>query len=446
MARPVKFRIRDRIAIVTLAAPPTNALGQPVRQALWDYFGRIAQHRDVASVILIAEGGVFSGGVDIREFDAPETAPTLVDLCGRIEALPVPVIAGLHGAAYSAGAALVLACHARVAAAAASIGFPDVTLGLVPGGGATQRLPRLVGAGPALKLMLSGRAMSAEAARVAGLIDKVISGHLHTGAWAYARDQVGAAPRRTAGLRDHLEDGTAYLEKVTERRTAVGRSGLRAPHRIVDCIEAALLLPFEAGLAFEDSAAEACRAGPQSTALRHVLAAEKQIDPSLMKAEDGRRSVVEPAGAEVVSRLRHVFGAACEALVAGGLSKDQLDGSLVAFGFSRTPYGGTVPVPDDRTARRIVAALMGEGARQIAAGRVAKVADIDALAVHGLGFPRHRGGPMKAAEQMGLLALRREMADWARESALWAVPLLMDEAIKFANGFGAVRPISRAAS
>ncbi len=443
MARPVKFRIRDRIAIVTLAAPPANALAAPVRRALWDCFGRIAQHRDVDAVILIAEGRVFSGGTDLHELDAPETAPTLVDLCNRIEALPAPVVAGLHGAALAAGAALALACHYRVAATAASIGFPDVTLGLVPGGGATQRLPRLVGVGPALTLMLSGRAMNAEAARAAGLVDHVVSGHLHTGTWAHARKIVGRGPRPTRDRRGALGDGSLYLEAVSERRASVAQTYLLAPRRVVDCVEAALLLPFEAGLAFEAAAAEECRSRPQSAALRHVFMAEAAIDPRLMTGKGGRRILVDPGGTEVVSRLRHVFGAAAEALALSGHSREEIDGALVAFGFLRTPYGGTTPAaaPDATIPRRIVAALMAEGARQMAAGGVDRSADIDALAVHGLGFPRHRGGPMKAAEQIGLLALRREMMAWAADSALWAVPPLMNEAIKFADGFGALQPM-----
>ncbi len=449
MSRQVKFRVKDGVAIVTLAHPPVNALGTEMRQGLWDVFGRIATHDQVRAVIVIAEGDLFSAGADIREFGAKPARPTLRQVFDRIEDCPHPVVAGLHGATLGGGAELALACHYRLAAPGSMIGLPEVTLGLVPGAGGTQRLPRLIGAEAALALMLGGRTISVDEARKAGLIDGIAAGHLPSVAFSFASElaQKGAGPRPTRARRDGMVDGAAYLAKVTERRKALATSRFFAPKQVIDCVEAALLLPFEAGQAFEADAFDRCRTNPQSRALRHMFVAERRIADDLLPRADGPRTPT-PAAEPILRQLRGALGAASAHLAQGGGDRDQIDSAALAFGLAHTPFSGGTPGatgPEvEMIQRRLIAAMMAEGARMVGTGIVPRASDIDALAVHGMGFPRWRGGPMKAAHLMGLLPLMREMEGWAQESSLWSVPRLLREAVKYADGFDALPLVVKA--
>ena len=343
MAKSVKYRIREGVAIVTLATPPSNAISAEVRAGLWDVFDRIETNQEAQAAILIAEGGLFSGGADIRELAAREAAPTLSDLCRRIETARLPVVAGLHGVAFGAGMDLALACHHRLAAADTLLGLPEVTLGMVPSGGATQRLPRLTDVSLALDLLLSGKRLTATDAKTAGLIDGIVSGHLHTGTWVYAKDLAdrGEAPRPVAAREERLSDGVAYMQVIARRKAAIAGGRLFAARMIVDCVEAALLLPFEAGCAMEADAADRCRANSQSTALRHAFIAESRVAQRLLTVDSGRRVPTDPAGARIVARLRHVMGAVADHLRADGITPEMIDKSLVDYGFLRTPFDGT---------------------------------------------------------------------------------------------------------
>ncbi len=445
MAQPVKYRIREGVAIVTLASPPSNAISGGTRAALWEVFARIEDNQEAQAAILIAEGGLFSGGADIRELATREAAPTLGEVCRRIETARLPVVAGLHGAAFGAGADLALACHHRLAASEAVLALPEVTLGMVPSGGATQRLPRLVGAKLALDLLLSGRRLTAEAARQAGILDGIVSGHLHTGTWNFAKSLIArdAKPDPVSDRETILAEGSAFLQAIAERRVAIDGGRLFAAKRIVDCVEAALLLPFDAGCALEADAADRCRTHPQSTALRHAFIAESRIAPRLMTLEAGKRVPTEPDGTAVVVRLRAAMKAAIAHLLNRDISPELIDKSLIDFGFLRTPHGGVdggAGADGTAIAHRIVAALMAEGARILGEGLVERAGDIDALAIHGMGFPRLQGGPMKAAEIIGLLALRKRMEAWSREDPIWMPPALLAEALKTSAGFDAIRP------
>ncbi|WP_368184220.1 enoyl-CoA hydratase/isomerase family protein [Aestuariibius sp. HNIBRBA575] len=448
MAKLVKFRIRGGIAIVTLANPPVNALEPDVLSGLFEVFKKIETHPDVKAVTLIAEGKLFSAGDDIRTMGrsqgkSSENQPSLSDVCNLIEACPHPVVAGLHGPTLGSGMSLALAAHHRVASPLATLGLPEVTLGIVPEGGATQRLARLCGAEAALDLMLGGQHVTGQQAQTLGLIDSMVQGHLHTGAFAYAMGLMdnGAAPRPVRNIRTHLSQGEVFLKTTLRRRKALETSPLLAPAKIIDCVEAALLLPFDAGLSFEKAAADECMNGPQSTALRHVFLAEREIGAELMKAEGPNRRIVDPDGRGVVSRLQHVFGAVANYLVDHGYSERDIDGALVDYGFERPLFGAVdarIGPNGHEIQRRIISALMVEGAKLIEDRKAAKGADIDALSIHGLGFPRWRGGPMMAAQIMGLTRLQRDMADWSKDAPFWAVPELVTDATKYADGFDAL--------
>lgn len=441
MARLVRFRALNGIAVISLDAEPVNALSRDMRAGLWDVFGRVADHPDIRAAVLRAEGRLFSAGADIREFNTGGTnAPTLSELCTRIEACPKPVVAALHGQALGGGAELAMAAHYRVADPRAVIGLPEVALGLLPGAGGTQRLPRLVGAAHALALMVSGQPIDAAAALRAGLVDGIAQGDLASGAVTFARKLVedGKGPRPTCARREMMADGRAYQTHVTKARRDLAGNPLFAPHLIVDAVEAAALLPFEAGLAFEEDAFRRCLAHPQSIAMRHVFVAERKAGAGLLRREGQAFKPTDEAGRPAVFRLRKSMRAAAQAMVeTAELTEAQADAALVRYGFRKGPFGAKAMEGPENPAlvRRVLAALISEGAALLDEEAVARPSDIDALAVHGLGFPRREGGPFRAAQTMGLLSLRNDMRDWSEDNLIWEPPELLDEAVKQATGF-----------
>lgn len=441
MARRVRFRVLDGVAVVTLDAPPVNALSQDLRAGLWAAFRKVAQEDHIKGAVLLGSGALFSAGADISEFDTGPGQPDLSQLCALIEDLPKPVVVAAQGQALGGGFELMLAAHYRLAAPKARMGLPEVALGLVPGAGGTQRLPRLIGAEKAIQLMVSTNAVEADVARRIGLLDGVVEGDLASGAVRFAQVLIahGRAPRRTRNERARMADAAAHFAAVAKARTALADNPLHAPQRVIDCVEAAALLPFEAGLAFEADAFDRCMAHPQSVALRHVFVAERRIDDALLERHDGSFRTVDPMGKAAVARLQKAMRAAAQTLLAQGLSEDAVDGAMVSYGFRKGPFGGRHAGADGaQIARRIVAAMVAEGGACVTQGAVQRPADVDVLAVHGLGFPRRMGGPMRAAQTDGLIALRRDMRDWAKDNDLWAVPEVLDTAIKQASGFDGI--------
>ncbi len=264
------------IARIVLDQPPINALGGALRHALSQALDKVVADPGLNAIVIAAAGPNFSAGAEIPESEGGETAPALRDLCRRVELCPKPVIAALHGSTLGGGCELAMAAHYRIASEQCSLGLPEVNLGRVPGAGGTQRLPRLVGAEAALEIMLAGRPVpAAEAARL-GLVDRVAQGDLAAAAQAYATEliEAGAGPRPTLARRKAFADPIAYQKTVARFRQRVADSPLLAPVRIVDAVEAALLLPVEAALEFEAAARDDCIATPAAKALRHVFLAE----------------------------------------------------------------------------------------------------------------------------------------------------------------------------
>lgn len=442
MARMVRFRVLDRIAIITLDAPPVNALSHILRAGLWDVFRRVANNDDIDAAVLMASGGMFSAGGDIVEFDGPFGQPSLGQLCTLIENTEKPVVAALHGQALGGGAELALAAHYRVAAPKTRIGLPEVVLGLVPSAGGTQRLPRLIGVDLALQMLLSTNSVEPDVGRKIGLIDGIIEGDLMSGALAYAKAVLaqGKGARPTRENRAQFLDGRSYWASIAQARASLKDNPQHAPDRIVDCVEAAALLPFESGLAFEEDAFARCRSHPQSVAFRHVFQAERRIDRALVERKGSKFSPVAPMGMAVVQRLKHAMVTAARIIVDAGATQDAVDAAMVEYGFRRGPFD-TKPkgVKNATITRKIVAALVAEGGVCVAQGAVRLPADIDVVAIHGIGFPRRKGGPMRAAQTAGLLAWRKDMRTWSGDNDIWAVPDVLDEAIKSAAGFDAIK-------
>lgn len=673
---PVTLRTEHGIGWITIDNPPVNALSAGVRTGLADALGRAAADPCVSVIVLRGAGTNWSAGADIHEFDKPSDAIELPDLCARIAREQKPVIAALHGAALGGGLELALAARLRIATASTQLGLPEVSLGLLPGAGGTQRLPRLIGAKAALGLMLSGLPVAAERAEAMGLVDAVVEGDLDAAAARLARahiDRVAELP----GAEERIEkpDTGLWLAAVADARAALGRGRLPAPGRIIDCVEAALLLPEDEGFTFERAAFADLVATPEAAALRHVFLAERRaahqpgldgvspretgrvgligggttgavlatallgsgcqvtlIEPdadtlaqdlALVAAhhdravESGRLTaaareaewdriegsidlqelaesdlillateedavgtrrlladlcrltrpgtaivlltsaldvaalaaacprpedvlglhllppventkLVEVAvsnqtapdivatGFALARRLGRVgvratasrgfigprvagaYRAAMDGLVEAGASPYEIDRAMAAWGFSSGPYhtadqqglqAGGPPSMDARLLaagrpgkeygagyyryaegarlgqedaealaliaaeregrgivarpvgmreiqRRALAAMANEGARMVAEGAVLRPSDVDAVMVAGYGFPRWRGGPMQAADQAGLLALRNDLRSYAAaDGAFWEPSALWDDLIKNGRAF-----------
>ncbi len=435
--------VRDGIASLSLDAPPVNALGAAVRRQLMERFAELIADPAVRAICLTSQGGHFSAGADIREFGGTPQVPLLGDLCRAIENSPKPVIVGLQGPALGGGAEIALAAHYRLALPQAALGLPEVTLGLIPGAGGTQRLPRIVGPAVALSMMIDGRPVPAKAAEATGLIDGIVDDDLAQSVRSFAQGLLahGLGPRPTASRRDMMADGAGWLAAINAARTEHAASPLIAVRHVIDSVEAALLLPFDLGLAFERDSFETCLAHPQSRALRHMFLAERQVSQVLVGKDDQGRRKLAPQGATLAAQLLRAQLTACEVLRRLGATEALIDAAHVDQGFDAGPYGGTAGGAGAEGAalwRRINAAVMAEGGRQIGAGTARTAAEIDAVAVLGLGYPRLTGGPMKAAEIMGLLPLRNDMTNWRADTLIWDAPAFLTEAIRFAGGFDAV--------
>ncbi len=261
-------------AVVSVDNPPVNALSQAVRQGLWDMVDALDHEADVTAVVLICAGRTFIAGADITEFGKPSMEPLLPDLVQRIETARKPWIAAIHGSALGGGFEIALACRYRVALASASVGLPEVNLGIVPGAGGTVRTPRLAGVGPAVELVTGGKPVRAAKAKEMGLIDAVIEGDLLEGSLAFARgcdfEQLPAlAQDRAVDAMDPEFWATAEAALIKRVRGEV------APLRALACIKAATERSFTEALAFERETFLDLRGSRQAAALRHVFFCER---------------------------------------------------------------------------------------------------------------------------------------------------------------------------
>ena len=255
------------IAVVTIDRPPVNALSAAVRRGLLTAFDGIARDGSVAGVVLACAGRTFVAGADISEFgtDAFDQAD-LNDVCAAIEGLDKLVVCALHGTTLGGGMELALACHYRVAVTSARLGLPEVTLGLLPGAGGTQRLPRLIGAADALDMILSGVAITAGIALQKGLIDAVVEGDVAAAARRFVGDLIADhAPLRRTSSRE-VDPASITPTLFSAARVARTNKSTRsvAPARIVDCVEAAVRKPFAEGLAYERALFVKCMNSPES--------------------------------------------------------------------------------------------------------------------------------------------------------------------------------------
>jgi 3-hydroxyacyl-CoA dehydrogenase len=273
----VRQEVRGAVLVLRLDAPPENALTQEVRAGLATGLDFAVASADIHAVVLTGTGAHFSAGVECASARAQRLGPDLVGLCLRIENFPKPVVAAIQGDALGGGLELALAAQFRIALARASVALPEVRLGILPHAGATQRLPRLIGAEQALRMMLGGGRISAAEALALGILDHVVEDKLIDAAVTAAdRLAQGSWSGLRAGLRrEGMRDALVFQESI--RRARAGLAGaLPAPARIVDCIEAAALLPYDQGLAMEQVAFEDLAATPEAQALHHATQVERR--------------------------------------------------------------------------------------------------------------------------------------------------------------------------
>uniref|UniRef100_UPI00286A8942 3-hydroxyacyl-CoA dehydrogenase NAD-binding domain-containing protein n=1 Tax=Phenylobacterium sp. TaxID=1871053 RepID=UPI00286A8942 len=268
------------IAVITLNSPPVNALSAKVREGLYEGFKAAGADPAAKAIVLICEGRTFIAGADITEFGGAMAGPSLFDVQGMMEDSPKPVIAAIHGTVLGGGLEVALCAHYRVAVPSAKFGLPEVNLGLLPGAGGTQRLPRVVGPERALEMMTSGRHVPAKEALAGGLTDELVEeGKLKEGAMAFAK-KVLAENRPLTRIRDQNEKVEAARGKpeiFAEFRKANARKfrGFLAPEYNIQTIEAAVNLPFDEGLKVERKLFNELMSGPQSAAQRYSFFAER---------------------------------------------------------------------------------------------------------------------------------------------------------------------------
>ena len=293
----VRQEIRDSVAVLTLSSPPVNALGADLRAALDAGLERALADEAVRAVVLAADGKVFVGGADISEFGKPPRPPLLPDVIARLDAAGKPVVAAIHGAALGGGLELALGCHARVVGPAARLGLPEVKLGLIPGAGGTQRLPRLVGPEPAFAMMLGGEPVGAQEALASGLADALEPGDLVGAACALALRL--AAEGRPPRIRDRADRMDPAAREAFEARAAEALK--RAPGQpnvaaLVDAVRAGFDQPFDEAVKLERARFVALVDDPRSKALRYAFFAERETArvPGLPK-DTPRRDIASAA-------------------------------------------------------------------------------------------------------------------------------------------------------
>ncbi len=433
---PVQYRVDRGVAYLTLRNPPVNAVNHAMRVELLEAVARANGDVSVRMMMLRGDAGTFVAGADIREFGQAPQSPILPQVAGALEASRVPIVAALEGYVLGGGLELALACHARVATPKAMLGLPEVLLGLLPGAGGTQRLTRLIGPSAALDLTLSGKPVTAAAAKSMGLVDAVVEDATACDPWA--RQNGLWRKTRDQGRRLQVTDASMFERVLGEN--AAAWAGQVAPFKIVQLIELACTIPFEQGAALERAAFLECQKSPQHRALSYLFFAEREAARHSFTAPKVQLTKVEviDAGALSVDLLTWLKAAGVEAtLVAAGsqgavvlaaqvwegaigislrhqlaeiaapASPDAQQQSSVAALVSLAKRSGKVPVVTFGARDFLAHSLLSGGSDLpalralaqplLAAGIVAKDSDFDVLVTAAGLVPRHLGGPMFAA-------------------------------------------------
>ena len=277
MTSPISTEIHGHVLIIRSDNPPVNALGAAVRQGLVAGIEEAEATADVAAVVIICVGQTFFAGADITEFGKPPIMPWLPQVVDRIEACTKPVVAAIHGTALGGGLEVALGCHYRVAVASAKLGVPEVKLGLLPGAGGTQRLPRVAGVEKALQMVTSGAPIGAQEAYDIGLVDRLIEGDLLQHAVAYATEVAQVRPLPLASAKQDKVDGTdpAVFDDFVKANARTFK-GFEAPMKNLEAVRAATLKPYAEGVLDERKLFMELMSGEQAKAQQYFFFAERK--------------------------------------------------------------------------------------------------------------------------------------------------------------------------
>jgi 3-hydroxyacyl-CoA dehydrogenase len=348
----VGYERRGAVGVITVDNPPVNALSRAVRQGLVDALMQGLGDGEAKAIVVIGAGRTFIAGADIKEFGKPLEPPDLNFVIAGLETASKPTIAAIHGTALGGGLEVALGCHYRVALPTAQVGLPEVKLGIIPGAGGTQRLPRLVGAKAALDMITTGNFVRAPQAKVLGIIDDIVEGDLLEGALRFAETAIarGTAGRRVRDNDAKLADARGNAGLFAEYRIGVKKRarGQESPVRAVDAVEAAATLPFEQGLKREREIFQELVTSTQSRALIHAFFAEREA----MNIPD-----VAPSTPTRPTKTAAVIGAGT---MGGG----------IAMNFANAGIPVTVIETTDEALSRGLGVVRGNYAATVAKGRL----------------------------------------------------------------------------
>jgi 3-hydroxyacyl-CoA dehydrogenase len=277
----IDLKADGNIAVISVNSPPVNALSQNVREGLQEALTKALADPKAEAIVVRCDGRTFIAGADIREMGRPRKPPGLKDFQGQLDAAKKPIVAAVHGTALGGGLEFAMMCHYRIAVPSARCGLPEVNIGILPGGGGTQALPRIVGIERALEMMTTGRHVPAKEAHALGIFDELApEGKLDEAAIAYARKLVAEKKpvKRVRDLTDKIEAARKNPDLIANFRTANARKfrNMKAPENIIKCIEAAVTLPFDEGMKRETELSQELHSGPQAPAMRHSFFAERE--------------------------------------------------------------------------------------------------------------------------------------------------------------------------
>jgi 3-hydroxyacyl-CoA dehydrogenase len=318
---------RNRVAVVTLDNPPVNALSVATRRRFFEGIEDAELDDGIRAIVITGAGRMFSGGADIREFNTADAgqAPSLADLIAKMEGCAKPVVAALNGPALGGGLELALGAHYRIAAHEIEVGLPEVTLGLLPGAGGTQRLPRAVGLETALNMIVSGAPAKARDLAHTQLFDRIVDGDVVACAVAFA-EEAAARDGRPPRLRDRpIAQDNVDRFLAFARANVAKATNLPAPQKCVDALAAAVERPFDAGIAFEREAFIALSNTSESKAMRHAFFAERAA------------SKVADIGSDVKTREVRAVGVIGAGTMGGGIAMSFLNAGLPVTVLESTP-------------------------------------------------------------------------------------------------------------
>lgn len=297
------YTVEDGVAVILLNNPPVNGIGHPQREALAAHLERAWADPAVRAIVVAGAGRMFCGGADIKAFNTPASRaePSSRTILRRIEESTRPVVAAIHGNALGLGLEFAMGCHYRIAQQGARLGLPEVKLGLLPGGGGTQRLPRLVGVEAATRMIVSGEPVGADEALSIGLVDEVAAGELRPAAIRFALRVAAAGELPVVSRRQAPPPAQADWFASQRATLAKSHRGQPAPLECLACVEAAVTRPFDEGMKFERERFDVLVNGNESKAIRHLFFAERdaaKIDdlPADTPAAEIRRVAVVGAG------------------------------------------------------------------------------------------------------------------------------------------------------